>query len=438
MSRISSGEGWRDCTPSPSGPIEPAMSTSRAADSRASRAILTPRLLKRVVSSARPWGASLKRFAPKVLVSMICAPASIYAWCTRKTASGCVTFSSSKQRCDPATSCNIEPIAPSAIRTESASRALRSSIFIGFGSSLQASICLGKKRKSISLRWRTFGKDDGRRLPTREPVSADPDSSCHRKAVPTAARSRPFGGALLSPRLFHQPGDGAHQIVFGEDLIVGVVHFDEHGRAFVAQKVGDALHGSFPRHLRQRLAHDLADHHLAQVFALQREVQNLVFVDGTDGSAILEDRELGNVLFLHGAQGVEDGLVRPRNNQLAHLACLVLYTHHIPSGQRHFGLHISALAHPLVAVHLAEVAHAGVGQERYHHVGGFALLRHAQRSPNAAAARAAGKDALLLGQATRPGEALLVGHLHHVVQHLKSIVLGKKSSPIPSTTYVLA
>src|SRR5207245_4675150 len=94
-----------------------------------------------------------------------------------------------------------------------------------------------KKRKSIALRWRTFGKDDGRRLPTHEPVSADPESSCHRKAVPTAARSRTFGGALLSPRLLHQPGDGAHQIVFGEDLIVGVFHFDEHGRAFVAQKV---------------------------------------------------------------------------------------------------------------------------------------------------------------------------------------------------------
>src|SRR6267378_679661 len=35
MSCISSGAGWRDCTPRPSGPMEPAIKTSRAADMRA-------------------------------------------------------------------------------------------------------------------------------------------------------------------------------------------------------------------------------------------------------------------------------------------------------------------------------------------------------------------------------------------------------------------
>ena len=61
--------------------------------------------VERCTSSPRPSGASLKRFAPKVLVSMICAPASMYAWCTRKTASGSMAFSSSKQRCGPTDSC---------------------------------------------------------------------------------------------------------------------------------------------------------------------------------------------------------------------------------------------------------------------------------------------------------------------------------------------
>jgi len=42
-----------------------------AAASRASRAILTPRELSRCTSSARPTGPSLKRLAPKVLVSMM-------------------------------------------------------------------------------------------------------------------------------------------------------------------------------------------------------------------------------------------------------------------------------------------------------------------------------------------------------------------------------
>src|SRR6266581_581473 len=47
----------------------------------------------------------------------------------RKTASGSVAFSSSKQRCGPTTSCSIEPIAPSAMRIESFSRSLKSKIF---------------------------------------------------------------------------------------------------------------------------------------------------------------------------------------------------------------------------------------------------------------------------------------------------------------------
>ena len=61
----------------PSGPIEPSTKTSRPALSRTSRASRTPRVLISRTRSASPWTASLKRFAPKVFVSMQSAPAAM-------------------------------------------------------------------------------------------------------------------------------------------------------------------------------------------------------------------------------------------------------------------------------------------------------------------------------------------------------------------------
>src|SRR6266851_4850253 len=268
MSWISSGAGWRDCTPRPSGPIEPAIRTSRDADSRASRAIFTPRLLSLCSSSPRPRGASLKRFAPNVLVTMICAPASMYAWCTRKTASGSVAFSSSKQRCAPTASCSIEPIAPSAMRIESFSRPLKSRIF---------TVCDSCLRKNLAREW-------------------------------------------ISTLLFHEAGDGAHEVVLGQDFEACVTHLDKDRGIFVAKDMRDALDGRGLRHLRERLAHHFANDELAKILALQREIQDLVLVDCADGNVFLEDGNLRNVLLLHGLQGVKDGLVRTRNDQLANFA----------------------------------------------------------------------------------------------------------------------
>src|SRR5712664_4480665 len=70
--------------------------------------------------------------------------------------------------------------------------------------------------------------------------------------------------------LFHEAGDGAHQVVLGEDLEARVAHFHEDCGIFVAEDVGDALDRSSARHLRQRLAHYFADDELAQILALQR------------------------------------------------------------------------------------------------------------------------------------------------------------------------
>src|SRR5579863_9028803 len=224
--------------------MEPAMSTSREADSRASRAIFTPREFRRCTSSARPSGASLKRFAPNVLVSIICAPASMYAWCTRKTASGSVALSSSKQRCVPTASCNIEPIAPSAMSIESFSRSLKSRIF-----------------KSVSPYF----------------------SGCRR-------------ADKNSTLLFHEAGDGAHQIVFGENFEFGAVHFHEDGGIFVAENVSDPLDGRRAGNARERLTHDFAHNEFAQVFALERHGEDLIFVDRADGKIFFEDGNLRNVL----------------------------------------------------------------------------------------------------------------------------------------------
>src|SRR5215469_12556055 len=214
---MKSGSGCRACTPIPNGPMDPAISTSREAASRASRAIFTPRLFRRCTSSPRPSGASLKRFAPNVFVSMICAPASMYAWCTRKTASGSVAFSSSKQRTAPTDSCSIEPMAPSATRIESFSRSVKSWIF-------------------------TFA------------FSCDPGNArCLKR----------------SALLFHQTRDRAHQVVLGENFELRFLEFHKDSGIFVAENVGDALDRRGPRNSRQRLAHHFPHHQLPQVLALQ-------------------------------------------------------------------------------------------------------------------------------------------------------------------------
>src|SRR6267378_2862713 len=334
MSWISSGAGWRDCTPSPSGPIEPAIKTSREADSRASRAIFTPRLFRRWTSSARPRGASLKRFAPNVLVSMMCAPASMYAWCTRNTASGSIEFTSSKQRCVPTASCSIEPIAPSAMRIASFRRSLKSWIF--------------KVRGSLSAEKSARG--------------------------------------MRSAFLFHEAGDGAHQIVFGEDLEMRISHIHKDGRVLMTEDVGNPLDGRGLRHLRQRLAHRFADDELAKILALQGEGEYLVFVNRADRKILLKYWDLRNVLLLHGLQCVKNSLVRPRGDKLAHFAGGMFGVDDFRRGDGGSRVNVTALVHPQVVINLAEIARASVRQQRDHEIMRSQILGKAQRPGNAAAA----------------------------------------------------
>ena len=59
-------------------------------------------------------------------------------------------------------------------------------------------------------------------------------------------------------------------------------------------------------------AHHFADDELAQIFALQREIQDLIFEDRADGFSFFEDGKLRNILLLHGLQRVENGLIGAR------------------------------------------------------------------------------------------------------------------------------
>ena len=99
---------------SPSGPIEPAMNTSRPEISRASRASLTAAELIRSKSSSRNRPASLRRLAPKVFVSIRSAPALMKLTWSETTASGARRFASSGVRRRGTAAVISEPMPPSA------------------------------------------------------------------------------------------------------------------------------------------------------------------------------------------------------------------------------------------------------------------------------------------------------------------------------------
>ncbi len=99
----------------PSGPIDPATSTSRPATSRASRAICAPRRASFPARSARPCGASRTRLAPNVAVSMMSAPTARYSrWIAPISSGRLATSSSRTARCGMPRLNSSVPIAPSA------------------------------------------------------------------------------------------------------------------------------------------------------------------------------------------------------------------------------------------------------------------------------------------------------------------------------------
>ena len=52
-----------------------------------------------------------------------------------------------------------------------------------------------------------------------------------------------------------EPGDRVHQVELRKDFEVARLHFNEHGGAFVAEKMSDTFDGRIGRYQRQRRAH---------------------------------------------------------------------------------------------------------------------------------------------------------------------------------------
>src|SRR5215204_2490296 len=104
----------REVAACPIGPIEPATKTSLPVVSRACLASFTAVELIVSSSSSRKWAASLRRFAPKLLVSIRSAPALMKLTWRDTTASGALTLASSGHRSLGTAAEMSAPIPPSA------------------------------------------------------------------------------------------------------------------------------------------------------------------------------------------------------------------------------------------------------------------------------------------------------------------------------------
>ncbi len=176
-----------------------------------------------------------------------------------------------------------------------------------------------------------------------------------------------------------ESGDGVHEIELGEDFEFCAGHLDEDRRTIVAKDVRDAFDRSICGNLGQRRAHDFADDELAKVFALQREIQDLVLEHRADGFAFFEYGKLRNILLLHGLQSVEDSLVRTGYDHVAGLAVLALDADDVGGRERDFGVNVAVLAHPAVVENFGHVTRAGIGGESNDEIAFLCGLGYFQR-----------------------------------------------------------
>ena len=90
--------------------------------------------------------------------------------------------------------------------------------------------------------------------------------------------------------------DGAEQIVLGQYIEAAVTQADEDRGALARDAAHDLLNGGRGRDHGKRLAHDFANDDFLQVFAFERDRQELVFINGADGRAGFENRQLGEII----------------------------------------------------------------------------------------------------------------------------------------------
>ncbi len=194
----------------------------------------------------------------------------------------------------------------------------------------------------------------------------------------------------------------------------------------MAQNVRYALDRRGLCHLRQRIAHHFAHHELTQILPLQREVQDLIFIDRADRQTLFKHGNLRNILFLHGFQCVKNSLIGTRHHQFAHFAARVLCFHHFRRGDVHHRIDVAALAHPFIVIHFAEIPHARVRQQRDNKIVRPKVFRQTQSPGEASAARTSSEEAFHLGQPTRDHETLFVIHLDDVVENFQIHRRGEK------------
>src|SRR3989442_13249243 len=165
----------------PSGPTDPRIKTSRPVDSRTSRASRTPRRLTSRTWLSSPCAASLKRLAPKVLVSIRSAPAATYSAWIACTSLGLFRLRTSKHASsDTPRAYSIVPIAPSQ-RSGPASR---------------------RWLNALGMRSPERGQDTGDDLVPAEPACGDDDV---RAPVEGLARGGERAELLDGPTREHRP-----------------------------------------------------------------------------------------------------------------------------------------------------------------------------------------------------------------------------------------
>src|SRR5205814_7532423 len=168
---------------------------------------------------------------------------------------------------------------------------------------------------------------------------------------------------------FGEPlGDRTEQVKLGQDFVVVVAELDEDGGAIARDEDRDLVNGRGRADDRESRAHDFAHHELLQVLSGQGDCENLIFVDGAHGSAAFKNRELRKIVRLHPVERGGDGIRGGDRHEPCGRAGGRLGGDDLRSGERQGSLNVLVIFHPRVAINLAEISEARVGDEHHHQI----------------------------------------------------------------------
>jgi hypothetical protein len=93
-----------------------------------------------------------------------------------------------------------------------------------------------------------------------------------------------------SGALIYETSDRMQQIVLGEDFVMAAPHVDEDRGAIACDAAGKLVDGRSGLQHGKRRTHDFAHEELAEVFALERQIQNGVLVERAHGLPVVKHR----------------------------------------------------------------------------------------------------------------------------------------------------